>query len=150
MEVLLLAVIFWLVLEAAAGSVSPRMRASVGREGQPNDNAAVSAVTKPGKQLGVSYYVGKLTHQGLFGHDRNERRHQQALDVRKSARELLSEFEIQGVVQGRRPVVILFEKAKLRTLTVGVGESVGGMEVLKINGNTITFELLGEAYEVKF
>jgi hypothetical protein len=70
--------------------------------------------------------------------------------VRKSADELLSAYEIQGVIQGRSAKVMLFDKAGSKTVTVGVGESVAGMTVVKIAAAHVEFELLGEKYELSY
>jgi hypothetical protein len=149
-ESLLVIVTVWLAIQVIGSSVYSSTGTTVYPEAQPDHDEVATAGSGPGRRLGVSHYVGKLTQEALFGKGRQQLRPEQPVAVRKSAAELLSEYEIQGVIQGRTPKVILLEKATAKTVTVGVGETIAGMTVKEISDNYVTFELLGEAYEVSY
>jgi hypothetical protein len=68
----------------------------------------------------------------------------------KNLEALLSNYDIQGTIRGDSPKVIIYDKKAKSTISIGIGEKIGQIEVTAINRDHISFQLLGESHDVKY
>jgi hypothetical protein len=102
------------------------------------------------KERDLFYYTTRLTYEKMFGESALSIQTGESLDVRKSAEELFAQYEIQGVIRGRVPKVVLLNRSNSKTVTISIGETINEMRLIAVKKTSVTFDLLGESYEISY
>jgi hypothetical protein len=112
---------------------------------QKSENAAKQNLIKP-----LSSYMTVLNQNSLFGSQKQAPDPEPVKTNDKSLEMLLQEYEIQGVIWGDVPKAIILDKRNKETITAGINDSIGQIEIISINDGSITFQLLGDTHEIKY